>query len=206
MQSRSWDAISFPQLQGGSAFGTGNAQRASHFSGGSTRSPEVVASVLLPGPRHQAGMGAGHPRAGKHQHPHQRGFHKPRLPGSPLSLPTTTPKQVWLVCTHWELLPLFPAGFCASEGNRGPGGRVSQPAWLQAVPELGFPISSLTARPRKAVRTRIVTWYVFRKCCNEVKQLHNVLPPGLGLRGPSDLLLPFIPTASSPGPQFPCWV
>ena len=55
--------------------------------------------MLLPGPRHQAGMGAGHPRAGKHQHPHQRGFHKPRLPGSPLSLPTTTP-QAGVVGVH----------------------------------------------------------------------------------------------------------
>ena len=67
-----------PQLQGGSALGTGNAQRASHFSGVSARSPGA-ASVPQPGPRHQAGMGAGHPRARKHQHSHQR--------GSPLPLP-----------------------------------------------------------------------------------------------------------------------
>lgn len=38
-------------------------------------------------------MGAGHPRAGKHQHPHQR--------GSPRPLPTSHPKQMCWVWMHW---------------------------------------------------------------------------------------------------------
>lgn len=112
--------------------------------------------------------------------------------------PPTPSRCVGCGCTG-ELLSLFPTGFCARLGSRGPGGRVSQPAWLQAVQEPGFLINSLTTRPRKAAPTLTMTWHIFRKWHSEEKQLHKVLPTGLGLRGPSDLLLPFIPTASSPG-------
>ena len=105
-----------------------------------------------------------------------------------------------------ELLPLFPSGFRARLGSRGPGGRVSLPAWLQAVQEPGFPINSLTTRPGKAAPTLTGTWHIFRKWHSEEKQLHEVLPRGLGLRGPWDLLLPFISTTSSLRPQFPCWM
>ena len=96
------------------------------------------------------------------------------------------PRQMCWVWMRW--------GAAAFVSRRFPCKPREQRAWGEGVPA------------GKAAPTLTGTWHIFRKWRSEEKQLHKVLPRGLGLRGPSDLLLPFISTTFSLGPQFPCWM
>ena len=120
-----------PQLQGGSALGTGNTQKASHFSGGSARSP-WAASVPQPGPRHQAGMGAGHPRAGKDQLVIRGAAHSPCPPN---------PRQMCWVWMRW--------GAAAFVSRRFPCKPREQRAWGEGVTACLAAGSSRTRVPDK---------------------------------------------------------